>query len=64
VLLLLLKLIQAQLALNLREQMPKVIKKGLLLLMSPLEVCVAETLLVRVITCLVEVVHVQLPDEG
>ena len=63
-LLLLLKLIQAQLALNLREQMPKVIKKGLLLLMSPLEVCVAETLLVRVITCLVEVVHVQLPDEG
>ena len=44
--------------------MPKVIKKGLLLLMSPLEVCVAETLLVRVITCLVEVVHVQLPDEG
>ena len=63
-LLLLLQLIQAQLALNLREQMPKVIKKGLLLLMSPLEVCVAETLLVRVITCLVEVVHVQLPDEG
>lgn len=38
--------------------------KSLLLLMSPLEVGVAETLLVRVVTCLVEVVHVELPDEG
>ena len=32
--------------------------------MSPLEVGVAETLLVRVVTCLVKVVHVQLADEG
>lgn len=63
-LLLLLELIQAQLALNLLEQVPSVLKKGLLLLLSPLEVGVAETLLVRVITCFVEVVHVQLPDEG
>jgi hypothetical protein len=38
--------------------------KSLLLLMSPLEVGVAETLLVRVVTCLVEIVHIELPDEG
>ena len=63
-LLLLLKLIQAHLALNLREQVPSMLMKGLLLLLSPLEVGVAKTLLVRVITCLVEIVHVQLPDEG
>jgi hypothetical protein len=63
VLLLLLELIQAQLTLDLRDQVPKSLK-SLLLLMSPLEVGVAETLLVRVVTCLVEVVHVQLPHEG
>ena len=62
-LLLLLELIQAQLTLDLREQVPTSLK-SLLLLMSPLEVGVAETLLVRVVTCLVEVVHVELPDEG
>jgi hypothetical protein len=63
VLLLLLELIQAQLTLDLREQVPTSLK-SLLLLMSPLEVGVAETLLVRVVTCLVEIVHVELPDEG
>jgi len=63
VLLLLLELIQAHLTLDLREQVPKSLK-GILLLMSPFEVGVAETLLVRVVTCLVEVVHVELPDEG
>lgn len=62
-LLLLLELIQAQLTLDLREQVPTSLK-SLLLLMSPLEVGVAETLLVRVVTCLVEIVHVELPDEG
>ena len=62
-LLLLLELIQAQLTLDLREQVPTSLR-SLLLLMSPLEVGVAETLLVRVVTCLVEIVHVQLPHEG
>ena len=62
-LLVLLELVQAHLTLDLRQQVP-IALRSLLLLMSPLEVGVAETLLVRVVTCLVKVVHVQLADEG
>lgn len=40
-----------------------IVKIGYLILLTALEVCVAEALLVRIISSLVEIVHVQLSDE-